>query len=122
LSRPSFKTPEYQLIALSMVFRILDQINQFANTGKLNQDALEAMIQSLFVFDADSPAEIYPATTFNKHPGADMHSILNGRFDQQTRPLVNYCIALNRLAKLFLSNHELQSVVKTGLFNIFNKF
>jgi high frequency lysogenization protein len=55
----SFKTLTYQSIALAGVAQSVYLVHQLATTGKAEPKAFNASIQSLLIFDADNPVDIY---------------------------------------------------------------
>ncbi len=55
----SFKTLTYQSISLAGVAQSVYLVHQLATTGKADTSALKTSIESLLVFDADNPVDIY---------------------------------------------------------------
>ena len=55
----SFKSLTYQSIALAGVAQSVYLVHQLATTGKADTEAFKTSIESLLVFDADNPADIY---------------------------------------------------------------
>lgn len=110
-----------QTLALAGIFQAASLVKHIANTGNANSAQVEASIETLFRFDADSVEQVYGSVADIRHGIKVVHQHLN---DKSSRDLeiTKYVISLLILERKLSANTQMLDEVDNGLKKIEGKF
>lgn len=110
----SFKTLTYQSISLAGVAQSVYLVHQLATTGKADTEAFKSSIESLLIFDADNPVDIYSGLAGVKTGLQQLQKQLST--NHLTNPdQARYAASLVFLESKFSEHSDMQSKVHNKL-------
>ena len=104
-----------QAFALAGVAQASRMIDQLSKTGSYPAEFLETSIQSLFVFDVDSTADVFGGPAGVRLGLQNLCVLLANQAEQEQRDVVRYFFSVLFLERQFAQNPELQSTVRDRL-------
>lgn len=106
---------QQQVIALAGVAQAARVVDQISKTGSYPIEFLESSINSLFIFDTESVADIYGGVAGTKLGLHNLSSLLANRQANEHRDLVRYIFGLLYLERKFAADEQMMSVVHSRL-------
>lgn len=115
MSRRPRSALEQQTLALAGTVQAARLVDQISRTGSYPLEFLEPSIHSLFVFDAEDPADIYGGVVGVKLGLQNLASVLSNRDQAENRELVRYLFNLLYLERKFAGDPEMMAIVRSRL-------
>jgi high frequency lysogenization protein len=109
------KLLEEQVLALAGVAQVARLVDQISRTGSYPTEFLGPVINSLFVFDPGSTAEVYGGTANVKLGLQNLANLLANQDSAESRDMVRYVFSLLYLERKFAANPEMMAVVHSRL-------
>ncbi len=110
-----------QTLALAGIYQAASLVKQIANTGKANSAQIEASIETLFRFDADSVEQVYGSVAGLSHGIKVLHQHL---LDKSNRDLeiTKYVFSLLMLERKLSANNKMLDEIDQRLKKIEAQF
>ena len=106
---------EDQVLALAGVVQVARLVDQVSRTGSYPDEFLLPVINSLFIFDTESTADVYGGISGVKLGLHNLAAMLASRESPDGRDMVRYVFGLLHLERRFSANPEMASVVRSRL-------
>lgn len=106
---------EEQALALAGVVQVARLVDQISRTGSYPEEFLTPMINSLFVFDPDSTAQVYGGVEGLKLGLHNLAAMLASREEPENQDMLRYVFGMLYLERKFGRNADMQSVVRSRL-------
>jgi len=109
------KTLTDRTLALAGLFQAASLVAQTARRGMVEQAPFEALIRSLFVFDAAATVDVYGDLSALRHGLQIMQRQLSGKVDDQDVEVMRYAVALLTLERKLAGRKDLLNTIAEGL-------
>ena len=104
-----------QTLAFAGIFQAASLVKQIANKGMANSAVIEASIESLFRFDADSVEAVYGNAAGVGHGLRTLRDQLTSGRGSRDMDITKYVISLIALEKKLSRNRKMLDEIATGL-------
>ena len=105
-------------LALAGVFQAASLVKQIANTGMANSAVIEASLETLFKFDADSVEDVYGGVAGVSAGIREMNRQFGSSKDERDIDITRYVISILTLEKKLSANREMLDHIAATLQNI----
>ncbi len=112
-----YSPTQNQAIALAGVFQALHLVDQVATTGYLRTEDFETCVKSLFATTPECTLEVYGTLPKLAIGFEQLEKLLQGSPDRQQKQLIQYGVAVNRLAKQLKRTPKMLSTIAQRLDN-----
>lgn len=112
-----YSSVENQGIALAGVFQALYLVDQVATTGYLRSEDFETCVKSLFATSPECTLEVYGSVRKLQTGFVQLEKLLQGSPDRQQKQLIQYAVAVNRLAKQLMRKSKMLDTIADRLDN-----
>lgn len=112
---------EEKAIALAGLFQSASLVQQIARTGELNQDAFNAMVNSVFQLDPGSVEDIYGGISGVKLGLDTLLLVLRDKESARYADAIRYSIGMLHVEKHLGRNDDIQSVLRSRLEQLTNQ-
>ena len=106
---------EEQVMALAGVAQVARLVEQISKTGDYPAEFLTPSINSLFVFDPESTAEVYGGVMHLKLGLQNLANMLASRDTVEDQDMVRYLFSLLHLERKFAADSAMTAVVRSRL-------
>ena len=106
---------EEQVLALAGVAQVARLVEQISKTGDYPAEFLTPIINSLFVFDPQSTAEVYGGVTHLKLGLHNLANMLASRDRAEGQDMVRYLFSILHLERKFAADANMTAVVRSRL-------
>ena len=107
-----------QVLALAGMFQAAVVVDELAFSGKLDSQAFEASLNSLFTFDARSPQEVFGGSGNLKRGFRALEDYLGGELRSSSRNIAHYVLSMMKLARRLTADEELSGTLLQRLRSI----
>lgn len=112
-----YSPTQNQAIALAGVFQALHLVDQVATTGYLRTEDFETCVKSLFATNPECTLEVYGTLPKLAIGFEQLEKLLQGSPDRQQKQLIQYGVAVNRLAKQLMRTPKMLGTIAQRLDN-----
>jgi high frequency lysogenization protein len=109
------KRLEDQVLALAGVVQVARLVDQISRTGSYPPEFLAPMINSLFVFDANSVADVYGGPGNVKLGLHNLAALLASRDQPDGRDVMRYVFGLLHLERRYSASPDMAAIVRSRL-------
>lgn len=110
-----------QTLSLAGIYQAASLVKQIANTGKANSAHIEASLETLFRFDANSVEEVYGSVAGVSHGVKILLKHLNDNSSRDTE-ITKYAVSLIMLEKKLSNNKKMLEDISSRLNKIESQF
>lgn len=112
-----YSPTQNQTIALAGVVQALYLVDQIATTGYLRTEDFETCVKSLFATDPECTLAVYGSIPKLAKGFEQLEKLLQGNPNHQQKQLIQYAVAVNRLAKQLSRTPKMLSTIAGRLEN-----
>lgn len=112
-----YSPTQNQAIALAGVFQALHLVDQVATSGYLRTEDFETCVKSLFATNPECTLEVYGSVPKLAKGFEQLEKLLQGSPDRQQKQLIQYGVAVNRLAKQLMRTPKMLTTIANRLEN-----
>lgn len=106
---------EEQVLALAGVTQVARLVDQISRTGSYPEQFLRTSINSLFVFQADTTADVYGGVEGVRLGLQNLASVLASKEGIENREMLRYVFSMLHLERKFASDEQMLAVVHSRL-------
>ena len=115
MNTPTLNQEQEKAIALAGLFQSAVLVQGIARTGEADKASFEALMSSIFTFDADSSADVYGGIQGVKFGVEALVQVLKNKQAQQYADSIRYTISILQVEKLLRRSFDINQILRSRL-------